>query len=74
MALSENIRKNREQLGLTLEEVAESANVTRQAMSKYELGTLIPNGIVLVSIAERLGTTSEALVNGKHEEVTNKPY
>lgn len=69
MALSENIRKKREQQKFTLEEVAESANVTKQAMSKYETGTAIPNGVVLVSIAQKLGTTAEALVKGKPEEI-----
>ncbi|MDE6776418.1 MAG: helix-turn-helix domain-containing protein [Oscillospiraceae bacterium] len=68
MALSENIREIRTQKGLSLEDVAKCANITRQAMWKYEQGQLVPNGIVLVQIAEKLGTTCEELVKGKQNE------
>lgn len=67
MALSDNLRQFRQQKRLTLEEVAKSANVTRQSMHKYEEGQMIPNGIALVHIADKLGVTAEELVNGRTE-------
>lgn len=68
MALAENLRHLRELKGLTLEEIAESADVTKQAVNKYEQGKMIPNGIVLVDIAAKLGTTCEELVRGKTDK------
>lgn len=65
MALADNLTKLRKQKGLTQEAVAESAGVTKQAVNKYEKGKMIPNGIVLVDIADKLGTTCEYLVKGK---------
>lgn len=63
--LAENLRAVRQQKGLTLEQIAESVNVTRQTMCKYEQGIIVPNAIVLVDIAEKLGVTCEELVRGK---------
>ena len=71
MALAENLRHLRQQKGLTLEEIAESVDVTKQAMNKYEQGKMIPNGIVLVDIAEKLGVTVEKLVRGKTNDFEN---
>lgn len=68
MALAENLRHLRQQKGLTLEEIAEIAGITRQAVNKYEQGKMIPNGIVLVDIAEKLGTTCEELVREKTDK------
>ena len=67
MALSDNLRQFRQQKKLTLEEVAKSANVTRQSMNKYEEGQMIPNGIALVRIAKKLGVTAEELVDGRNK-------
>ena len=63
--LAENLRAVRQQKGLTLEQIAERVNVTRQTMCKYEQGIIVPNAIVLVDIAEKLGVTCEELVRGK---------
>lgn len=68
MALAENLRHLRKLKGFTLEEIAESADITKQAMNKYEQGKMIPNGIVLVDLAEKLGTTCEKLVRGKTDK------
>ena len=67
MSLSENLKQLRQQRGFTLEETAESVNVTRQAICKYEQGKMIPNGLVLVDLAIFLGTTAEKLVYGKEQ-------
>ena len=71
MALAENLRHLRELKGLTLEEIAKSADITKQAMNKYEQGKMVPNGIVLVDIAEKLGVTAEKLIRGKANDFEN---
>ena len=71
MALAENLRHLRELKGLTLEEIAKSADITKQAMNTYEQGKMVPNGIVLVDIAEKLGVTAEKLVKGKANDFEN---
>jgi len=67
MALSENLMLARKAKGYTTEDIANKVNVGKQAIGKYESGIRVPNGIILVEIAEVLGTTAEALVKGKAE-------
>lgn len=64
MALAENIKRLREMHGLTQEELASYAKVTREAVYKYEVGKMIPNVETAVDIAEKLGVTCEELVRG----------
>lgn len=65
MAISENIRRLREQRGMSQAELAESVSLAQPQIAKYESGTAVPNAISAVAIAEQLGTTVELLVNGK---------
>mgnify|MGYP000413532084 FL=1 len=54
MALKDNIKKRREEIGITLEEVAKTVGVTRQTIQKYESGIIanIPSDkIELLAIA-----------------------
>lgn len=67
MALAENLRQFRTEKGFTLEEIAQCADITRQAVSKYEKGKMLPNVETAVEIAEKLGVTCEELVKGKSE-------
>lgn len=62
MALSENLKIAREQKGYSLEYVANRVHVERQTIWKYEQGIAVPNGILLVEIADVFGTTCEKLV------------
>lgn len=71
MALAENIKRLREQHGLTQEELAVYAKVTREAVYKYEVGKMIPNVETAVDIAEKLGTTCEELVRGNISATEN---
>ena len=68
MALAENLRRLRKEKGYTLEEIAQSADVTRQAVLKYEKGKMKPNVEVAIDIAEKLGVTCEELVKGKQTD------
>lgn len=63
------ISYKRKQLGMTQAEVAEKLNVSFQAVSKWENGTL-PNVEILVELAEVLHTTVDEILLGrdKHNE------
>lgn len=65
MAISENIKELRIKLGLTMEQLADSAGIAPPQIAKYESGITVPNAITAVAIAERLGTTVEKLVKGE---------
>ena len=64
MAIGENIRIARERCGMSQESLAEFLNMSQVAIYKYENGVCQPNATVAVSIAKRLGTTVEKLVEG----------
>ena len=67
MAIGENIKRLRKMRGISMTELAQSANIAAPQIAKYEAGTTVPNAITAVTIAERLGTTVEYLVKGKEE-------
>ena len=78
MALKDNIKKRREELGITLEEVAKTVGVTRQTIQKYESGIIanIPSDkIELLAIALK---TSPSFLMGwekpKKEIIYNNIY
>lgn len=67
MALKDNIKKRREEIGITLEEVAKTVGVTRQTIQKYESGIIanIPSDkIELLAIALK---TSPSFLMGWEE-------
>lgn len=65
MAISDNIKKLRENKGISMAELAECADIAAPQIAKYESGMTVPNAITAVAIAERLGTTVENLVKGE---------
>lgn len=62
MAIGDNIKRLREEKGITMAELAECAFITPPQIAKYECGATCPNAVTAVYIAERLGTTVERLV------------
>ena len=57
MRVAEIIRTAREGLGLTQEDLAEKMDVSRQAVSKWELGASLPTAENLDRLSELLGVT-----------------
>ena len=53
------LRKNAD---MTQSELAERLNVTRQAVSKYEIGDSFPDVSILVLIAETFGISVDELI------------
>ena len=60
MSIAEIIRQAREGLGLTQEDLAEKLEVSRQAVSKWELGASVPSPENLELLKEVLGITFPA--------------
>ena len=63
MKLGEKICAQRKKLGLSQEELAVRLNVTRQAVSKWETGTSVPELETLVALARVFGVTTDYLLS-----------
>lgn len=67
MAFSENLKKIREENGVSQAELAEKVGVNQSLVARCEKGSRIPNIVLGVELATALGTTVETLVNGTDE-------
>ena len=65
-----NIRKYREKAGISQEALAEKLNVTRQAVSNWELSKTGPDIDTLHRIADSLGVMIEELIYGYKRQTT----
>lgn len=69
--LSEKLYKLRRRSGLSQEQLAEQLNVSRQAISKWEQGTAIPENSKLVAISDYFGVTVDFLLKDDTEDTAN---
>ena len=58
------IRRLRKERGMTQRELAGVLNVTDKAVSKWELGTSLPDVALLLPLAEALGVSATELLAG----------
>lgn len=65
MALSDNMKQRRSELGLTMQQIADRVGTTKQQIDKYERNLSKPQPEMFVLIARALCTTCEELINGK---------
>ncbi len=70
MSLGEKIKGQREELGLSLEQLGEKLNVSQELIVKWESGKSIPNLAHLITISDELGLSLDELV--KQDEVVKK--
>ncbi len=68
MTISEKLYKLRKQSGLSQEELAEKLNVSRQAISKWETGTSIPESDKLISISNFFEVSLDYLLKDEAED------
>lgn len=61
---AENLKKIREARGISVIVLAEQANITRQAIYKFEKGQATPKPETLILIADALEVTCETLIRG----------
>lgn len=80
LEFGKNIRSIRENRGLSLEEMAEILETTKQALSRYERGERTPKITLAAKFAEKLNVPLEDLIGAddekakmKKEESSNEP-
>ena len=71
MNFSERLIKLRKEKGLSQEELGEKLNVTRQTVSKWELGQTTPEMSKLVEMSKLFGVTLDELTDNKSLENGN---
>ena len=69
--LSEKLYKLRKKSGLSQEQLAEQLNVSRQAISKWEQGTAVPESEKLITISNYFGVTVDYLLKEDTADTTN---
>lgn len=68
MSLGKRIKEQRKKCGLSQEKVAELVGVSRQAVTKWEVGQSAPSTENLFRLAEIFGTTVDILLDSKETE------
>lgn len=69
---AKNLKRIREDAGLTQEQLAQSVNVTRQAISRWERGRTEPDLATLIVLAKILNVGTEELVSGRKNMCYNR--
>ena len=66
--LSEKLYQLRKNSGLSQEQLAEQLNVSRQAISKWESGTAVPESEKLITISNYFGVSVDYLLKDDEED------
>ena len=64
MAFSDNLQFLRARQGLTQEQLAETLNVSRQSVSKWESGQSFPEMDTILKLCERFQVSMDTLLRG----------
>lgn len=67
MNLSEKIVMHRKSAGLSQEELAEKLNLSRQAVSRWESGTAMPDAGNILQLSKLFGITADYLLNDAYQ-------
>ena len=73
MTFGEKLQKLRKTKGWTQEELAQKITVSRQALSKWELGTAIPDTENVLQISKLFGVSTDYLLNDEYESDSDIP-
>ncbi len=63
MTLSEKILTLRKGSGMSQEELADKLNVSRQAISRWEMGTAMPDVTNVLGLSKLFGVTTDYLLH-----------
>jgi len=74
MNLSEKIVKLRRAAGMSQEEMAGRLNVSRQAVSRWELGTAKPDAENILQLSRLFSVTADYLLNDEYESDEDAPH
>ncbi|MBP3603407.1 MAG: helix-turn-helix transcriptional regulator [Lachnospiraceae bacterium] len=67
MKFADKILMLRKSRGMSQEELAEKLNVSRQAISRWEMGTAQPDVQNVLQISKLFGVTADYLINDEYE-------
>lgn len=67
MTFGEKLFQLRRQQGMSQEELADRLNVSRQAVSRWELGTALPDAPNLLNISDFFGVTTDYLLHDEFD-------
>lgn len=70
MKLSEKILMLRKQKGMSQEELAEKLNVSRQAVSRWEGGSALPDATNVLQLSKLFEVSADYLLNDDYEEIS----
>lgn len=73
MKLSDKILSLRRQSGLSQEELADKLNVSRQAVSRWEVGSAQPDASNVLQLSKLFGVTADYLLNDDYESNHDVP-
>ncbi len=73
MNLSEKIVTLRKSRGMSQEDLAEKLNVSRQTISRWENGTVVPDAYNILEISKTFGVTSDYLLNDDYNNDDDIP-
>ena len=73
MKLSDKILTLRKRGGMSQEELAEKLNVSRQAVSRWELGSAQPDANNILQISKLFGVTADYLLNDDYDSDNDLP-
>ncbi len=71
MNLPEKLTSLRKQKGLTQQHLAETLNVSRQAISRWEVGTAVPSTDNLKVLSNLYGVPVDYLLNDNTDDISN---
>ena len=71
MRLSEKIVRLRKARGMSQEALAEQLGVSRQAVSRWELGSALPDASNLLQLSRLFGVSADYLLNDAYEDAQN---
>lgn len=73
MKLAEKITTLRKSCGMSQEELAEQLNVSRQAISRWEVGSAMPDATNILRLSKMFGVTTDYLLNDDYESDNDLP-
>lgn len=73
MKLADKILNLRKMYGMSQEDLAEKLNVTRQAISRWEMGTVQPDTPNVLHLSKLFGVTTDFLLNDDYESDHDVP-
>ena len=73
MNISEKIRTLRKSKGMSQEELAGQVNISRQAVSRWENGTALPDADNIVQLSKLFGVTTDYLLMNSYESDEDSP-